>query len=263
MPRIDLSGVSLHYQLSGRPGAPVLMLSNSLGTTLHMWAPQLQEFEARFQLLRYDVRGHGESLTTPGPYTIDLLGGDVLALLDALDIPRVHFCGLSVGGVLGQWLAIHARSRLDRLVLCNTAAKIGTPENWNARIAQVRQGGMEAIADAVIDRWFTAPFRAARPPIVAAMRRMLAAAGPAGYVATCEAIRDMDQREQAARIARPTLIVAGEFDQATTVADAQFLESAIPGAVLTVLPAAHISNAELPAQFNAAVLSFLTKDGVQ
>jgi 3-oxoadipate enol-lactonase len=260
MPRIDLSGVSLHYEISGKASSPVLMFSNSLGTTLDMWAPQMAEFEREFQVLRYDMRGHGRSSTPPGPYSIEMLGEDVLALLDALGLESVHFCGLSIGGVLGQWLCIHAPSRLRKLVVCNTAAKIGSADTWNARISTVQREGMATIVDAVIARWFTAPFLAAGAPPIAALRGMLASADPAGYVAACAAVRDIDLREEVSSIQTPTLVVAGEFDVVTTIADAQFLKNRIADARLVSLPAAHISNAEVPAQFNAALLNFLASN---
>jgi len=263
MASVELRDVSLHYEISGKTNAPVLMFSNSLGTTLEMWQPQLAEFEREFQVLRYDMRGHGKSSTPAGPYSMDMLGSDALALLDALGLESVHFCGLSIGGAIGQWLGIHAASRLRKLVLCNTAAKIGTTETWNARISTVELEGMGAIVDAVISRWFTAPFLATGGPAVAAMREMLASADPAGYAAACAAIRDMDQREAVDSIQTPTLVVGGEFDMATTIADARFLEGRIAGARFVSLPAAHISNAEVPAQFNAALLDFLASDSEQ
>ena len=204
------------------------------------------------------VRTWQELSAPPGPYSIDLLGGDVLALLDALGVQKVHFCGLSVGGVIGQWLGVHAASRLSKLVLCNTAAKIGTPEIWNSRIAIVQKDGMQAIVEGVLGRWFTPSFLASNPPLLASMRHKLAAADPAGYTAACVAIRDMDLREDVTSIECPTLLVAGEFDLVTTVADARFLTDCITGATMTVLPAAHISNAEVPEQFNVPVLKFLT-----
>jgi 3-oxoadipate enol-lactonase len=260
MPRLELSGVSLQYEISGRSSSPVLMFSNSLGTTLDMWEPQLAEFEREFQILRYDMRGHGKSSRPAGSCSIEMLGRDVLALLDALDLERVHFCGLSIGGAIGQWLGIHAPSRLRKLVLCNTAAKIGTADTWNPRIATVEREGMEAIVDAVIARWFTAPFLATDAPVIGALRRMLASTDPAGYVAACAAVRDMDHRAEVALIRVPTLVVGGEFDLATTIADAHVLESRIAGARFVSLPAAHISNAEVPAPFNAALLDFLASD---
>jgi len=259
MPHIDLPDVSLHYQLSGPPDAPVLLLSNSLGTSLDMWKPQTAPFAHLYRVLRYDMRGHGRSSTPPGPYTLDKLGRDVVSLLDTLGFDQVDFCGLSLGGVIGQWLGVNVPARLKHLMLCNTAAKIGTEATWNSRIEAVQTGGTAAIADAVIERWFTPAYRAAQPAIVAEMRTMLAASDPAGYAAACAAIRDMDQRATAASIASPTLLIAGEYDPVTTVSDAEFLQARIPDARLVVLPAAHISNVEASEQFNAAVLNFLAE----
>lgn len=166
MPTLQLADGDLNYQLEGPPGAPVLVLSNSLGTDLHMWNAQMVAFTEHFQVLRYDTRGHGRSLVSEGPYSIEQLGGDVLTLLDGLDIQRASFCGLSMGGLIGQWLAIHAPERIERLVLCNTAAKIGNAQVWNSRIEVVLAGGVQAmrdLRDASISRWFTADFAKAEP----------------------------------------------------------------------------------------------------
>jgi 3-oxoadipate enol-lactonase len=247
MPKVDVNGSRLFYKLSGAATGPVLLFSNSLGTTVEMWEPQLAAFESRYRILRYDMRGHGQSDLTPGPCSIAALGQDVVALLDELRIPKVHFCGLSVGGVIGQWLGVNAAQRLASLVLCNTAAKIGTPDGWNQRIADVTQDGMASITEAVLQRWFTLAFRDRSPEIIAAWR----------YVLLCTAIRDMDQRELVRNIRLPTRIIAGNHDPATTVEDAEFLESRIPGATLVRLPAAHISNVEVTSLFNAAVTEFL------
>jgi 3-oxoadipate enol-lactonase len=159
---VDVGELRTHYALTGDQ-EPVLVFSNSLGTDFSMWDPQMEELQRRFRILRYDTRGHGQSSVTPGDYTIEQLGRDVLGLLDSLRLDRVHFCGLSMGGMIGMWLGIHAPTRLHRLVLCNTAARIGTKEMWNARIATVRRDGMKSVAAAVIERWFTPEFRASFP----------------------------------------------------------------------------------------------------
>ena len=201
MPFVQLAEGELHYQLDGPVDAPVLVLSNSLGTDLHMWDIQIPAFTEHFRVLRFDTRGHGKSLVTEGPYSIEQLGRDVMALLDALDIQRAHFCGLSMGGLIGQWLGIHAGERLQRLVVCNTAAKIGTPEIWNPRIEMVLRDGaaaMVALRDASIARWFTADFAAANPHQAQQITDMLAATSPQGYAANCAAVRDADFREQLA-----------------------------------------------------------------
>jgi len=258
MPRAELKEVSIYYEISGRADAPVLMLSSSLGTTGEMWKPQLEAFGRDYQVLRYDMRGHGRSSTPPGPYSIQQLAADVVALLDSLGLDKVDYCGLSIGGMIGQWLGANLPSRLNRLILCNTAAKIGTEETWNGRIAAVQVGGMAAIIDGgAMERWFTPGFRNARSPMFIEMRDMLAATDPVGYIAACAAIRDMDQRATAASIVTSTLVIACEHDPVTTVSDAQFLHDSISGSTLTVLPASHISNVEAAQQFNAAVLGFL------
>ena len=257
MPKVEVNGSRLFYKLSGAATGPVLVFSNSLGTTVDMWEPQLPAFESRYRILRYDMRGHGQSELTPGPCSIADLGQDVVALLDELRIPKVHFCGLSVGGVIGQWLGANAAERLVSLVLCNTAAKIGTTEIWNQRIADVTQNGMASITEATLQRWFTPAFRDRSPEIMAAWRAMLLANDPRGYVLLGTAIRDMDQRDLVRSIRLPTRIIAGDHDPGTTVEDAEFLESRIPAATLVRLPAAHISNVEATSLFNAAVTEFL------
>ncbi len=259
MPRIEVNGARLFYTLSGKADAPVLMLSNSLGTTLDMWQPQLAALERCFHLLRYDMRGHGKSDVTEAACSIGTLGHDVLSLLDELQIGKVYFCGLSIGGVIGQWLGANAPERLKSLVLCNTAARIGTLESWNERIAAVGQGGVASIAEAVLQRWFTPAFRLASPGAVAPLQAMLLATNPKGYISLCMALRDMDQRKLVERICLPTCIIAGDHDPATTLEDAKFLQERIPGARLIALPVAHISNVEAADQFNAAVMEFLER----
>ena len=257
MPKADVNGARLYYALSGVAGAPVVMLSNSLGTTLEMWRPQLPALEHDYRVLRYDMRGHGKSEVTPEPCAISTLGHDVVALLDHLGLDQVHFCGLSIGGVIGQWLGARAPKRLVSLILCNTAAKIGTAEIWNKRIADVEQSGMASITDSVLERWFTPAFCAAHPETVAPLRAMLPVNDVQGYTLLCAAIRDMDQRKLVEEIRSPTLILAGEHDPVTTVEDARFLMAGIPGALLVTLPAAHISNVEASSAFNAALTEFL------
>ncbi|TMG94951.1 MAG: 3-oxoadipate enol-lactonase [Betaproteobacteria bacterium] len=257
MPFLDLAGARFHYRIDGPAAAPVVMLSNSLGTNLAMWDSQLASLKTRYRLLRYDSRGHGESAVTSGPYTIEQLAGDALALLDALEIERANFCGLSMGGMIGQWLGAHAPRRLGKLVLANTTAKIGSPETYNARIDAVRNGGMVAITDAVLARWFTPAFLTASPIAVARVRAMLDATPPDGYVACCEAIRDMDQRETVGGIGVPTLVIAGTHDVPTPPTDARFLADRIKGARYVELPAAHLSNIEAAPAFTSALIDFI------
>ncbi len=247
----------LHYQLDGADDAPVLVLSNSLGTTLDMWLPQMPALTEHFRVLRYDTRGHGQSEVTTGPYSIAQLGGDVLALLDHLQVPRAHFCGLSMGGMTGIWLGIHAPDRVDRLVLCNTSAAIGVPEMWNARIAQVRHGGMAAVIEAVLDRWFTSDFLSHAPAQVERVRAMLAATSVEGYVANCAAVRDMDQRGELGRITAPTLVIGGKYDRSTPPEHGELIARSVAGARYVELNAAHLSNWEAAQAFTQRVLNFL------
>ena len=212
MPHLEVGGAKLYYRLDGPEDAPVLVLSSSLGTIHDMWEPQMAALVPHFRVLRYDTRGHGASGVSEGPYAIEGLGHDVLALMDALGIERVSFCGLSMGGMIGMWLGINAPERLTRLALCNTSARIGSPEVWNQRIATVREHGMAAIVPGVIERWLTAPFRERWPRTVARLAAMLQETPAEGYVACCAAVRDMDQLDFVRRITVPTLVVAGIQD---------------------------------------------------
>ena len=251
-------GCVLNWQIEGEAGRPPVVLSNSLGTNLQMWQQQMPELMHHFRVLRYDGRGHGQSGLSPTVYGIDRLGRDVLALLDAANVERAHFCGLSMGGMIGQWLGRMAPDRIDRLVLCNTAARIGPPDLWDRRIAAVEQGGIAAIVPGVIERWFTKDFCARDKAEVERIAAMLRQTPAAGYIAACAAIRDIDQREQVKAIKAPTLVIAGTFDQATTPVDGRFLADQIAGARYLELPAAHLSNIETSEAFNAAPIEFLT-----
>jgi len=254
---VAVAGARFRCRVDGAADAPVVVLSNSLGTDLSMWDAQVPALTAHFRVLRYDTRGHGASAVTPGPYSIEQLGRDVVGLLDGLDIERAHFCGLSMGGMTGMWLGVNAPERLRRLVLANTAAQVGPPDNWNARIAKVRAGGMTAISSAVLERWFTPPFHVQHPEQIAATRQMLESMPADGYVAACAAVRDMDQRVAIRGIPVPTLVIAGTGDLATPPADGRFLADAIVGARYVELPAAHISNIEAAAAFTSQLVEFL------
>lgn len=255
----QLGEVRIHYELAGPAGAPVLVFSNSLGENLSMWEPQTAAFEKQFRVLRYDTRGHGRSSVTPGEYTIELLARDVLALLDNLRLDRVYFCGLSMGGQTGMWLALNAPARLQKLVLSNTAAKIGSPEMWSPRIEAVIKGGMKSVSAAVMERWFSSAYRSKFPEVVASTKSMLESVDPAGYVSSCAAVRDFDVRSAIREIRVPTLVIAGTHDAATTPADGRYLAQQIPGARYVELNAAHLSNIEEFDRFNAAVESFLLR----
>jgi 3-oxoadipate enol-lactonase/4-carboxymuconolactone decarboxylase len=257
MPFMENRDIRLHYQVEGREDAPWLVLSNSLGTGIEMWQPQVPALLEHFRLLRYDMRGHGKSSVPPGPYSIAQLGEDVIFLLDHLNIESACFCGLSMGGMIGMWLGIHHPQRFARLVLCNTGARIGTQESWNERIAKVRQGGMTAIASTVLDRWFTADFQRYAPSQVELVRAMLLLTAPEGYAANCAAVRDMDLRAELGRIGAPTLVIAGRHDTSTPPEEGQRVAEAIPGARYVEFNAAHLSNWEAAQSFTNQVIDFL------
>jgi 3-oxoadipate enol-lactonase len=257
MPFAQGQGARIHYEIEGPEDGPVLLLSNSLGTDLGMWSPQIPSLAARYRVLRYDSRGHGRSEAPEGPYTIDMLGQDAVAVLDAAGVERALFCGLSKGGMVGQWLGVNAPDRVGRLVLANTAAFIGAPEVWNQRIETVRAQGMAAIVPGVIDRWFTKPFQERAPDSVARIRDMLLATDPEGYAACCAAVRDMDQRQTIGAIRVPTLVIAGRHDLATSPEQGRLIADTIPGARFLELDAAHLSNIEAEAAFTRALLEFL------
>lgn len=257
MPTLEANGIKINYQIDGADSAPALMLSNSLGTNLHMWDKQVPLLAKRFRVVRYDTRGHGKTEAPSFPYTAAMLGQDALALMDALKLDKVRFCGLSMGGMIGMWLARHAPARIEQLVLSNTAAKFGTPEIWNTRIATVRASGMKAITDAVIERWFTKEFREKSPNEVEPITQMLHTTKPEGYAGNCAAIRDVDQRWPIGEIETPTLIIGGKLDPATPFEAAELIAKRIPGAKLVGLDAAHLSNIEQPEAFTKALDGFL------
>jgi 3-oxoadipate enol-lactonase len=259
MPVIDADGAALNVSIEGKSDAFPLMFSNSLGTNLHMWDEQAKALAKHFRVIRYDQRGHGKSSAPTGPYSIERLARDVLAILNALELPRVHFCGLSMGGMTGMWLARFSPDRFDKLVIANSAPKSQTPDSWNTRIRTVMTKGVDAIADTVLGIWFTKEFRASDPKAVAAMRAMMVATNPDGYVRCCAAIRDMDQRWPIVDIRLPTLIIGGKGDNATPLKESEFMASRIAGAQLVTLDAGHISNVEQSAPFTAALEKFLLK----
>jgi 3-oxoadipate enol-lactonase len=258
VPFTEANGVRIRYRLEGKPGAPVIVFSNSLGTDLLMWDPQVFALQGEFRILRYDTRGHGLSAVPPGPYLQEQLGTDILALLDAVEIRQAHFCGLSMGGQVGIWLGANAPDRFARLVLCDTAAHIGNPEIWNARIAAIRAGGMPAVVSGAIERWFTPKFIAQSPNVVAGVRRMILDTPPQGYIACCEAIRDTDLTGQASRVLAPTLVISGTHDPATPPAQGRLLASMIRGARYLEFDASHLSNIEAAPQFTSALREFLS-----
>jgi 3-oxoadipate enol-lactonase len=251
--------VELHHRFDGPPAAPVLVLGSSLGTTGAMWDDNVPALSERFRLLRYDARGHGSSPAPQGPYSIDEIGADVLALLDRLELERVSFCGLSLGGMTGMWLASEAPQRVERLVLCCTVPHFPPPELWNERIEAVRAEGIEPMVEPALDRWLPPDVRAARPEAEEHLHALIRATAPEGYAGCCEAIRDMDLRDRLRRIQAPTLVVAGSQDPSTPAEKVRPIAGAIQDAAYVELEgAAHIANMARPAEFERAVLDHLS-----
>ena len=250
-------GCRIAFRFDGPEDAPVLMLSNSLGTDMTMWKPQMAQWTKRFRVLRYDQRGHGASDAPVGAYSMDRLGRDVIELLDALEIETVDFCGLSLGGMTGQWLGIREPGRLRRLVLANTSSFMGPPANWDARISLVLDQGMAPLAQASADRWFTPAFAATASDSIAPILATLEVTSPQGYAGCCAAIRDMDMRSTVSLVTSPVLVIGGSEDPATPLPHSEVLARSIPEAKLVVLKSAHLSSVELPQAFYQAVADFL------
>ncbi len=258
MPDIKVDdGCTIHAEIEGPDRAPVLMLSNSLGTDLHMWDDQVAPFTEHFRLLRYDRRGHGKSDAPKGPYSMERLGRDVLGVLDALGIAKINWCGLSMGGMVGQWLGGNAQNRIDKLILSNTACYYPDKAMWDARIKLVTEKGLEGIVDGNMERWFTKEFRERSPQATGRIRTMFLNTKRDGFLGCCEAIRAMDHRPMLAKITAPTLVIAGRHDPATPLEGNEFIKQHIPGAKLAVLEAAHIANVEQPKVYADTVLGFL------
>jgi 3-oxoadipate enol-lactonase len=241
-----MSTVDVAYEESGPPDAPLLVMSNSLGSTTAMWDPQVPTLAERLRVVRYDHRGHGGSPVPPGPYALADLGADAVRLLDRLGVERVHWCGLSLGGMVGMWLAINAPQRIDRLVLCCTSASLGPAQMWADRAATVRAEGVEAIADAGIERWLTAGFIEREPGVTAAVRAMLTATPDEGYASCCAAIEHMDLVPELGAIRAPTLVIAGRQDPATPPEHGERIAAGIPGARMELVDAAHLATIEQP-----------------
>jgi 3-oxoadipate enol-lactonase len=258
MPETQANGIDVRYRFDGPEAAPVVMLSNSLGTRLEMWDPQIGPLAARYRVLRYDSRGQGRTGAPDGPYTIELLAEDAIALLDALGIERAHFCGLSKGGMIGQVLGAKHGDRISSLVLCATACRLGPKELWNERIAAVVEKGMPALAEGVLERWLTRGYRERAPAEVERVRKMLLETPAKGYAACSAAIRDMDLCGMLGRIRVPTLLVAGDQDPATPPDVVREVHERISGSRLVVIPdAAHLLSIEQADAFNRTLLDFL------
>ncbi|MFC6840666.1 3-oxoadipate enol-lactonase [Xanthomonas theicola] len=257
MPFLDLPTHRVHYRLDGAEGKPWLTFCNSLGADLHMWDEQVQALAPHVRLLRYDRRGHGESGMPAGPYRVDDLGADVLALWEALGVARSHFCGLSIGGLTGQWLGVHAGARLDRLVVSATAQKIGSAERWQARIAQVQAEGLTAPAEATVQRWFTSGFAERHPQRLDIIVAEFVSTAPDGYVACCQAVAAADFRGRLGALAAPLLAIAGEDDPVCAPGELRDIAYAVEDGQYVHVPGRHICNVESAQAFNRHLLGFL------
>ncbi|CAB1211944.1 3-oxoadipate enol-lactonase [Acinetobacter bouvetii] len=257
MPKFTSNNAEINYQTFGDATQPAIIFSNSLGTQFSMWQPQIDFFKTDFYVICYDTRGHGESSAPKGPYSLDLLGEDVINLLDHLKIEKAVFCGISMGGLTGQWLAIHHPERFKHVIVCNTAAKIGQEQVWNERAALVREQGLKPIADTAASRWFTEPFIQSQSTIVETLSRDLGAGSPEGYASCCEALAKADLREQLKEISVPVLVIAGQKDPVTTVADGQYMVNHIKNSALFEIDASHISNIEQPQVFNQTLYDMI------
>ena len=253
-----MTPVEVAFAIDGPEGAPTVVLSNSLGSTPAMWDPQFPALASRLQVVRYDHRGHGRSPVPAGPYELADLGADVIAMLDRLGLERVHWCGLSLGGMVGMWMAINAPERIDRLVLCCTSARLGPPQMWVDRAATVRAHGVEAIADAGIERWLSPGFIEREPEVAAGIRAMLAATPAEGYAACCGVIERMDQVPQLGEIRAPTLVVAAAEDPATPPEHGELIARSVPGARLEIVQGArHLATIEQPEAMTELILGHL------
>ena len=257
-PMMDSTVTAFNVRFDGPADAPVVVLSNSLGSTLAMWDSHVAALARHFRVLRYDTRGHGGTPAIKGPASMAALGRDVLDILDANGIETVHFVGLSLGGMVGQWLLANAPERLERVVLANTSSHYTDPESWNARIHAVKTFGINRIADGIPERWFTEDFREAEPETIDRVKAMVRETSVEGYASCCAAIRDMDLREAIRGAARETLVIVGEYDGATPPEKGWAIAEAIPGARLVSLGASHMSAIEMPEAFTEAVVGFLT-----
>jgi len=252
--------VELRHEFRGKRDSPAVVFTGSLGTDLTMWLPQTEALGPHFCTLRYDIRGHGASEVPPGPYSMAELGSDLMALLDRLGIERASLCGLSIGGMVSQWVAAHAPDRVERLVLCCTSAQLGPRESWLERAATVRSEGVDAVADAVLGRWFTPPFAQAHPDVIERMRAMLIATPREGYAGCCEAIAAMDLTGDLPSISAPTLVVSAAEDPSIPPEHGRRIAELIPGARFELVEhAAHIASIEQADEITALIRGFLSE----
>lgn len=258
MAEMKIGGETFNVEVEGPENAPVLMISNSLGSNLHMWDDQIPALSKHFRVVRYDSRGHGLSAAPAGPYSLEQLGKDALSILDTLGVKKAHWMGLSKGGAVGQWLLLNAPDRIERAVLANTAAQFGTADTWNDRLRTLRELGLQGMVDAVIDRWFTKEFQDKAPEAIARIKAAFEKTPADGYAACMAALRDIDLRDAIRNIRNQVLVIIGKNDPATPPEAGKAIAAAIPGARLVELDAAHLSNIEAADEFNKAVIDFLT-----
>jgi 3-oxoadipate enol-lactonase len=250
----ESDGCRISYSMQGQEGAPVLLLSNALGTTRDMWRPQMEAFTRTFRVIAYDTRGHGRSDSPTEDYTLDQLGRDALAVLDAAGARTAHVCGLSLGGLTAMWLGVNAPERVSSLVLANTAARVGSVESWTERIRLVREGGMTAVAARAMPLWFSERYTARAPEVVARHRAMVEACNTDGYIGCCAALRDADLRDAIAAVTARTLVISGTDDRSTTPEVAELIHERVRGSRFLSLDSAHLSNVEQAEAFNAAII---------
>lgn len=259
MPSAKVNNTEINYRFEDYGHENTLVFSNSLGTNFSMWKKQHEEISKHFNILFYDTRGHGKSEVTEGDYSAELLGNDILQLTEFLGIHYFYFCGISMGGLIGQWLALNGEGRIKKLIISNTAAKIGTGEGWNSRIKSVSENGLSSILEATAERWFTESFNKNHKNEVDGILKNFAETPLRGYISNCAMVRDADFRNDLFKISIPTLIISGKYDEVTTVEDGVFLQTNIKNAEHVILETCHLSNFEKPTELNSAVIQFLNQ----
>jgi 3-oxoadipate enol-lactonase len=254
---VESSGARISYTVEGPSERPVLLFINSIGTTRDLWLPQVPALVGTYRVIRYDARGHGSSSASPGDYSIEQLGRDALAILDAEGARQAHICGISLGGLTAMWLGVNAPDRVSSLILANTAARIGSVQSWTDRMTLVQERGMGSVAEMAIPRWFSPRYRQRHDEVVTQFKTMVETCPTAGYLGCCAALRDEDLREAISKISCPVLVVAGSTDEATPPEGLRFIHEQIAGSKMLTLDAAHLSNVEQSEAFTSAVMGFL------
>jgi 3-oxoadipate enol-lactonase len=258
--KVRMNGVEIAYRFDGPESGRVVMMSNSLMSDHRMWDVTVPALSGRYRVLRYDTRGHGQSGTTPGPYTIELLADDAVGLMDALGLRRVHFVGLSMGGMIAQQVGARYADRVYSLSLCDTASEMPPRSMWAERFAIAQSQGVAGLVESTIQRWFTAPFISRDPLAVEKVRRMILSTGTEGFIACGSAVRDMAQTTMLLQVKTPTLVLVGRLDPACSVEKAEVIHRMIDGSKLVILEdAAHLSNIEQPKAFNSALRGFIDR----